>query len=235
MPSSFKKIIKVRKPIKQVVRIPVEASPERESAVIQEEEPPQMVTAVEETPPVESQEDLITISQSEFQQELDFAYKKGLEEGKLEGFRAAEQELGEAIQMAHSLTEALQKQQQEFLSAHEEFILQLIFKIAERVVGPIAAQQQGLIQETLNKILYEAQVSGRIKILVHPEDLKTLQSIEPELRKNFPDLKEIGFVADEMITRGGCLVETDMGKLDARVETQVNKLIKQLQKLAASL
>jgi len=233
MPSSYKRIIKVRKPIKQVVRIPVEA--EGDEPVIPAENTAPVDAPPQTDAPEPPQEDLLQISQSEFQQELDFAYKRGLEEGKLEGFRAAEAELGQAVQMAQSVVEALQQQQETFFQTNEQFVLQVIFKIAERIVGPLAEQQEALIRETLNKILHEAQVSGRIKILVHPEDLNTLQSIEPELRKNFPDLKEIGFVADETITRGGCLVETDLGKLDARIETQVNELVKQLRKLAAAL
>ncbi len=236
MPSSYKKIIKVRKPIKQIKRIPVDPIPQDAdvlTAPLPEEtegngETPQSIES-------EPQEEEIRISRSEFQQEIEFAYKKGLEEGKLEGFRTAEAELGQSLQMVEELITKLQAYQEEFLSQHQEVMVELLFKIAERIVGPLAEQQKNLIQTTLNKILQEAQIAGRIKIMVHPEDLNALQSLEPELKKNFPDLKEIGLVADEMVSRGGCLVETDLGKLDARIETQIHELIKHLRKLAATL
>ncbi len=235
MPSSYKTIIKVRKPIKQVVRIPVEA--ETIPLTPEEPEPPASADASPEAPssPQEPQEEVLQLTQSEFQQELDFAYNKGLEEGRLEGYRAAEAELGKTMEMLQQVVQEVQQQRDRLLREPEQWLLQLVFKISERIVGPLAQQQKDLIQNTLNKILQEAQVSGRIKLFVHPDDLNTLQSIEPELRKSFPDLKEIGFVPDELMTRGGCLVETEMGKLDARIETQVSELIKQLQKLADAL
>ncbi len=234
MPSSFKTIIKVRHPIKRVVRIPVEAE-EAPAVVAEAEQENEGAENATPTPPPEPQEEVLQLTQSEFQQELDFAYKKGLEEGRLDGYRAAEAELGKTLEMMQQVVQEIQQQRERLLQEPEEWLLQLVFKMAEHIIGPLAEQQKGLIQTTLNKILQEAQVSGRVKLLVHPDDLETLQSIEPELRKNFPDLKEIGFVADEMVTRGGCLVETDMGKLDARIETQMNELVKQLRKLADAL
>ncbi len=234
MPSSFKTIIKVRHPIKRVVRIPVEAE-EAPAVVAEAEQENEGAENATPTPPPEPQEEVLQLTQSEFQQELDFAYKKGLEEGRLDGYRAAEAELGKTLEMMQQVVQEIQQQRERLLKEPEEWLLHLVFKMAEHIIGPLAEQQKGLIQTTLNKILQEAQVSGRVKLLVHPDDLETLQSIEPELRKNFPDLKEIGFVADEMVTRGGCLVETDMGKLDARIETQMNELVKQLRKLADAL
>jgi len=225
MPLSSDRILKVRRPIKRVVVVPVEL------------ETPQNTPGAEATTATTngmaedaSFEDLIQMSQTEFQQELDFAYQKGLEEGKLLGYRHAEAEISHTMQTLSRMIEEIQARQKEIFSRTERYLLQLVFRISERIIGAISEVHRDLIRETIQKVLQIAQLSGKIKILVHPEDLKVVQDLEPELRRGFPDLKELGFVADNTIHPGGCVVETDLGKLDARIETQFNELEERLKK-----
>ncbi|NOX36601.1 MAG: hypothetical protein GXO78_03610 [Calditrichaeota bacterium] len=224
MPLSSDRILKVRRPIKRVVVVPVESTPPENASGAEAENAAD--TAAETT----QYEDLIQMSQSEFQQELDFAYQKGLEEGKLLGYRHAEAEISHTMQTLSRMIEEIQARQNEFFSRTENYLLELVFRISERIVGAISEVHRDLIRETIRKVLQISQLSGKIKIVVHPDDLKVVQDLEPELRRGFPDLKELGFVADSTIHPGGCVVETDLGKLDARIETQFTELVDRLKK-----
>ena len=51
---------------------------------------------------------------------------------------------------------------------------------------------------------------------------------EEEIRRLFLDAKTITFVEDESIQPGGCIIETDLGRIDARLETRLDLMKKEL-------
>ena len=61
---------------------------------------------------------------------------------------------------------------------------------------------------------------GRITIKLNPADLELLADIKPQLLSGLPEAGRAAFEADEGIARGGCLIETDGGEVDARIERQ---------------
>nr|NIS39005.1 hypothetical protein [Candidatus Saccharibacteria bacterium]NIV73019.1 hypothetical protein [Calditrichia bacterium]NIW80651.1 hypothetical protein [Calditrichia bacterium] len=99
----------------------------------------------------------------------------------------------------------------------------------------LADQQKELIKETLSKVLRESESAAKIKIIINPQDLQAVQELEPQLRQHLPDLQELGIVSDESVTCGGCIVETNLGKLDGRIEPQLNELTRQLKKIYQDL
>ncbi len=224
MPSSSDRIIKTRRPIRRVVVVPVEPEATPWDGAEASDK------GGDEKESRERWEDVIQMTQTEFQQELDFAYQKGLEEGKLMGYRHAEAEISPTMQTLSRMIEEIQARQDELFNSTEQYLLELIFRISERIVGTISRNHRELIRETLRKILQFSQISGKIKIRVHPEDVKVLQELEPDLRRGLPDVKELGVVPDPAVSPGGCVVETDLGKLDARIETQFSELVTRLKK-----
>ena len=224
MPSSSN-VLKVKGPIRKVVVVPADE-------VFRETAPGSPESQEKESPPPE---EMIHISQKEFQQELQFAYQKGMEEGKIEGFRHAEEEMAQTMATLQKLIQEIQTHQKDFFHQVEQYLLQLVFAMVEKIVVTVAPQQKEVIRHTVQRILEKAQLSGRIKFRVHPEDLKILQELEPEIRRNFPDVKELGFVGDAAITPGGCVVETDLGKLDGQIEAQLQEMVQQLKRIYQQL
>ena len=55
-------------------------------------------------------------------------------------------------------------------------------------------------------------------IKIHPTDKEYAESFRPELLHMFSEIKNITFVANSGIARGGCVVETNFGVIDARIE-----------------
>ena len=55
-------------------------------------------------------------------------------------------------------------------------------------------------------------------IKIHPTDKEYAESFRPELLDMFSEIKNITFVANSGIARGGCVVETNFGVIDAQIE-----------------
>jgi flagellar biosynthesis/type III secretory pathway protein FliH len=62
-----------------------------------------------------------------------------------------------------------------------------------------------------------------IEVHVHPEDAAALES-ETALTARLGLSGVLTYVADENISRGGCVVHTNRGHVDARIETRLERL-----------
>jgi flagellar biosynthesis/type III secretory pathway protein FliH len=64
-------------------------------------------------------------------------------------------------------------------------------------------------------------------VLLHPEDLELLQRLDSPLLEA-ARTSPAAFLAAPEVTRGGCLVRTRFGTVDARRETKFDLLKRQL-------
>jgi len=94
--------------------------------------------------------------------------------------------------------------------------------------------QKSIINDILNKNLSKVIGANEIIIKVNPVDHELLEKSSKEyLVSN--SISKISFEKSEYIEIGGCLIETEIGNLDARIETQINEILKALEdKLAIS-
>ena len=63
-----------------------------------------------------------------------------------------------------------------------------------------------------------------IKLCVHSDDLALMQEFQPQLLEMFHDIQKIEIVSDECVDRGGCIIETNEGSIDATIKTQLQQL-----------
>jgi flagellar biosynthesis/type III secretory pathway protein FliH len=75
----------------------------------------------------------------------------------------------------------------------------------------------------------ESALGERITVHLNPEDHKVITASNEEFRDAFDRTKRIVFKEDEAIMKGGCVVETEVGTIDARLETQLKAIKKALQ------
>jgi flagellar biosynthesis/type III secretory pathway protein FliH len=66
--------------------------------------------------------------------------------------------------------------------------------------------------------------SGLVLLRVHPDDLTAINAARPALAARIAAAVELRAIADPAVGRGGCVVETPAGRLDARLETQLAAL-----------
>ena len=66
-------------------------------------------------------------------------------------------------------------------------------------------------------------------IRIHPSDKAHAEAFSPELKNLFSEIKNITFEEHSGIEKGGCVIETNFGTIDARVdqlENQIEKILK---------
>jgi flagellar biosynthesis/type III secretory pathway protein FliH len=98
-------------------------------------------------------------------------------------------------------------------------------KMAERIVGHAVAVDAQVMRDIAGQALAAARPgSGAVLLRVHPEDLASLEGARAEWLAEIGLQAGVKLVADSSIGRYGCIVETAVGRLDARLETQLDAL-----------
>lgn len=144
------------------------------------------------------------------------AIKKGYAEGESKGL----------VQVTEKLIH-LEGLRERFYETAEPEIVKLVLVIAEKVIGRIAAENPDLIRSVVRQALEHA-LGDRITVSINPEDYRSLMSGEHEFRDLIDRTRRLLFREDETVAKGGCVVETEVGTIDARLETQLEAIRKAL-------
>lgn len=153
---------------------------------------------------------------SQVKEETEKAKAKGYEEGRAEGMG----ELTAEVLKARKLKE-------EFFATAEPDIIKLVLSIAEKVLGKLVEEHKETVLAIVRQAL-EKTLGDRITIRINPEDLKRLRAEDLQFKDLLDRTRQLHFKEDEAIQKGGCIVETEIGTIDAQLETQLKAIRKAL-------
>jgi flagellar biosynthesis/type III secretory pathway protein FliH len=101
----------------------------------------------------------------------------------------------------------------------------LAMRMAEKIVARVVQLDPTAVAGIAAEALAEARARAGIVVLrVHPDDLAALEAARPTLAARIATAVELRLMADPAVGRTGCVVETPVGRLDARLETQLAAL-----------
>lgn len=132
------------------------------------------------------------------------------EEARREGAEAARAEVARDLAHAARLRlEAVRRAQDE--------IIALGVALAKRVVGRVIRIEPSLVTEMAEELVRRFERARQVKVRVAPAD-------EPALLAHWAERPEIAIEADPRLDRGDCIVETDLGTLDGRIDVRLEAL-----------
>jgi len=76
----------------------------------------------------------------------------------------------------------------------------------------------------IKKSIEEAQADENVNVLVSNEQLEFLEKIKQEQKRENEFLQKVKFVGSDEVSIGSCVVETNYGIIDARIEERIDKL-----------
>jgi len=161
---------------------------------------------------------------AETEKKIKSAQSDAYEKGFVEGSAKERRELSEAIKTAVSLILELEYIRRETLERMEVRILDLAFAIAAKVIHQEPRSNPEIVVNVLKAAIRHLTDRDGIRIHVNPKDHEYLVGINPEALKEIEGLRSAVFVKDEGIKRGGTLIETAFGEVDARLEEQLSEI-----------
>lgn len=107
-------------------------------------------------------------------------------------------------------------------------------KMAEKIVGHAVAVDASVMRDIAARALAAVKPSSASVVLrVHPEDLALLEGTRQAWLAEVGVKADVKLVADSTVGRYGCVVETPVGRIDARLETQLDALERALRGVGA--
>jgi flagellar assembly protein FliH len=163
---------------------------------------------------------------AQFKGEAEKARELGRERGLQEGRDAGAEEVRASFEgelaRVRSIADRLGGAVETGIAGLEDVAVAIAFEALCKLLGTSAVTPDG-IRALVREAAAHAINNEKVVVRVHPGDLATLKSAGT-LEAALPSGTAVSWIADKGVELGGCVVETDSGELDARLETQIEKL-----------
>jgi type III secretion protein L len=112
----------------------------------------------------------------------------------------------------------------ELSKSWEETMLRLSIRVAEKIVGEQLRLHPESIVEIVREVLKSIRPGKHLTIQVNPADAQYARARIDRLKEALGTSSEIEIVAAANVAPGGCVIESELGIIDARLETQLKCL-----------
>jgi len=152
------------------------------------------------------------------------AYEKGYRDGHEQGFNAGKDEVQRLIDRLHVImTKAIDKRN-EIIEESETQIINLVLLIAKKVIKVISENQKNVVINNVIQALRKLKSRGDVVIRVNLSDLDLTTEHIKDFMSMVENLKSITVLEDSSVDKGGCIIETDFGQIDARISSQLHEI-----------
>jgi flagellar biosynthesis/type III secretory pathway protein FliH len=169
----------------------------------------------------ESGADAVMAALAQAEAEADLLRSTAREEGLREGREEALAALAPALEALTQAAEGVQASQFARADRLETHAVDLALFLAEKVIGGALAVQPELVVEAVRGALRGIVERERVTVLVHPEDLEMVREAMDGVRASLGGIEHCEVQAERRVSRGGAVVRTPDGDVDARVETKL--------------
>lgn len=153
------------------------------------------------------------------------AYHLGLDEGKKEAFKNFSNEINEKLNALNDLLIYISNMKANFLKSNESHIIKLVYQLAKRIAFcEVSEKYNEAIVNVLSESIKLAHSDEKIRVHISDKQVEFLDSLKKENSRDLEYLRQVELVSDENIQVGGCIITTNYGEVDARIEQRVEQL-----------
>jgi flagellar assembly protein FliH len=172
-----------------------------------------------------------TASRLEIEEQWKAAETAAYERGRRDGEKAFSEQLvqqrNEIFELHQGVVQSLQNAIPQLIQQAEETLIGLALEAAQKIVAHIPISTK-LVEAVVREATGQLEDHSEITVLLHPDDLALLRKYKSPILSPAPGTCRLQFNTSPEITRGGCMIQTRFGLLDARRETKIEQLRKSL-------
>lgn len=145
--------------------------------------------------------------------------REAAEKGYHEGLARADGRIDEQVRQLAEILRRLAVVERLVVERHERQLVDLAAAIARRVVHQELTVNDEALVAIARSVLNEIPLHGIVTLKLHPEDYEILAPRMTELQRDHERLEHVVLVPHEGIERGGLLLDTPIGQVDASLES----------------
>ncbi len=181
---------------------------------------------------IEVMRDALNKAKTQANQIRETAEKEAHDKGHSEGFHKGEQDAKEEFQPCLESAEKIIQELSEFrkmmYSKVEREMIEMVISLVKKVIHFELSTRDDSIQEMIRLAVQSVLDKESMTIKINPADKEHAENFRPELQHLFGEIKNISFEVNTGIERGGCIIETNFGTVDARMDKlgeQIDKIL----------
>jgi flagellar assembly protein FliH len=177
---------------------------------------------------------LVAAAEAEADRIRDEARAAGRTEGLAAGRAEALAQAAPSLSAAAEALTAVRALEADLAERVEAQAVELALQVAERVVaGTIAVAPERLL-DVVRGALRTIIERERVTLLVHPEDLDLMREGVAEVTGALGGIEHIEVQEERRVARGGAILRTRVGEVDARIETKLARVRSAVEKELSS-
>lgn len=158
--------------------------------------------------------------------------EKGEEDGWEEGFSRGEEEVNRLIARLNRILSSTIQKRNEVLEEAESEIVDIIIAISRKVVKTITESHKQIVVEQVSEAIQKLKGRAEITIRVNVEDLMMTTKHKKDFIQMVEGIENVKILEDNSVDKGGCIITTDFGSIDARISSQLSELEQKIKEIA---
>jgi flagellar biosynthesis/type III secretory pathway protein FliH len=154
------------------------------------------------------------------------AQADGFEAGRAQGLKDARLRMEASAAMLETAARAAQEALDAEAIQLTDLCADIIVEALTKIAGPILTSREAAVGAVV-KILERVKDECELLIKVNRADLPVLQELEGTLRRALAG-RQFSITADDSVGLGGCIVGSQLGTFDGRVEVQLAGLLESI-------
>lgn len=154
------------------------------------------------------------------------AFTKGLDQGRSEIRVVHREKVDQATFALKTAIEEFSRLREKDVARMETETVRLALAIAKKIIGAEASQGT-VIAHVVKKAMQRVTDPRYLTLRLNPKDIETVRKLKDGDLIGSEINAEFRLEEDESILQGGCLIETKLGDVDARLDQQI-KIIEEL-------
>jgi flagellar biosynthesis/type III secretory pathway protein FliH len=162
-----------------------------------------------------------------FAEQLREHYERGVRDGERKLSEQLVKQRSEVMELKNGALHSLSQAMPGVINECQDALVALALQVAQKMVAgmPITVE---MVEGSVREALAEMEDAASYVVQLNPADLQLLEQYDSALRKNATE-EHIEFQALPEMSRGGCVVKSQFGVVDAQRETKMALLEKTLQ------
>ncbi len=154
-------------------------------------------------------------------EQIDAAYQDGLAKGRAEAMACLQEPVGQASAALASAVDELLRVRDQDLARMEAETVRLALAIAKKIIGIEAAAGEAICHVVKAAMEKVGDPRG-LTLKLNPQDVDAIRRCDPASLLGDTVDAPFRIESDDGIARGGCVIETRLGDVDARIDQQIN-------------
>jgi flagellar assembly protein FliH len=151
------------------------------------------------------------------------AKQQGFEQGGSDGRAAVQAEMDEMLETMRGLVEMARVERHKIIESAEPEIVKLSVAISERILNQHIALDHEAVVELARSAISRLVNRETVTVRVHPADVEVMRQHRDTLMQ-MNDIDNLRIIEDQRVDRGGVVIETDAGNIDAKISTQLREV-----------